>query len=278
MARASVFNVLDDFTSAGIVTAASADPGAARYELSDVRHGHFVCRIYGTIQDVRRTIAVEDLVLDTDAGRAEDTHVVYCGSCPDCLDRTTSWGRASVCGESTDRHYDRIMNVHIRPARAADLVRINEIYDHTVVDSHISFDLEPWDLERRTEWWTHYGDTGPYRVFVAEVDGYVVGIAYSSQFREKAAYRSSVETTVVVDPGFRASGIGRRLLVAVLDTVQTEGVHRAYAVVTLPNEASIGIHEALGYRLVGTLDEVGFKAGTYWTTAILEKRLDEDGE
>ena len=170
------------------------------------------------------------------------------------------------------------MKVHIRPACASDLVRINEIYDHTVVDSHISFDLEPWDLERRQEWWTHYAEAGPYRVFVAEVDGLVVGTAYSSQFREKAAYRSSVETTVVVDPGFRAAGIGRRLLAAVLDTVRAEGVHRAYAVVTLPNEASIGIHEALGYRMVGTLDEVGFKAGTYWTTVILEKRLDEDGE
>ena len=170
------------------------------------------------------------------------------------------------------------MNVHIRPACAADLVRINEIYEDTVVDSHISFDLEPWGLERRQEWWTHYGEAGPYRVFVAEVDGFVVGTAYSSQFREKAAYRSSVETTVVVDPGFRAVGIGRRLLATVLDNVRAEGVHRAYAVVTVPNEASIGIHESLGYRQVGTLDEVGFKAGAYWTTVILEKRLDADGE
>jgi phosphinothricin acetyltransferase len=64
----------------------------------------------------------------------------------------------------------------------------------------------------------------------------------------------------------------------VLDAVQAEGIHRAYAVVTLPNEASIGVHEALGYRRVGTLDEVGFKGGTYWTTVILEKRLHTDVE
>ncbi|MGB9358686.1 MAG: N-acetyltransferase family protein [Acidimicrobiia bacterium] len=169
------------------------------------------------------------------------------------------------------------MNVDIRRARASDLVRINVIYEHTVVGSAISFDLEPWDMERRHEWWTHYSDTGPYRVFVAEVDGHVVGTAYSSEFRDKAAYQTSVETTVVIDPDYRAAGIGRRLLSTVLDAVRSEGIHRAYAVVTLPNDASIGLHESLGYRLVGTLDEVGYKLGAYWTTAILEIRLDSDG-
>jgi phosphinothricin acetyltransferase len=76
------------------------------------------------------------------------------------------------------------------------------------------------------------------------------------------------------NPGYVAVGIGRRLLSTVLDAVQDEGIHRAYAIVTVPNEASIGLHEALGYRRVGTLDEVGFKLGRYWPTAILEKRLD----
>lgn len=165
------------------------------------------------------------------------------------------------------------MNVAIRPARQDDLARINEIYNGYIVDSPISFDLEPWNLEQRAAWWTHYGETGPYRVFVAEVDGRVVGAAYSSRYREKAAYRSSVETTVVVDPGYVAGGIGRQLLTVVLDAARDEGIHRAYAIVTVPNEASIGLHEALGYRLVGTLDEVGFKLGRYWSTAILEKRL-----
>ncbi len=168
------------------------------------------------------------------------------------------------------------MNVDIRQARANDLARINEIYDHTIVDSAISFDLELWDMERRNEWWAHYSNTGPYRVFVAEIDGRVVGVAYSSQFREKAAYRSSVETTVVIDPEYRAKGIGRLLLTTVLDVVRSEGIHRAYAVVTLPNDASIGLHESLGYRLVGTLDEVGYKLGRYWPTAILENRLESD--
>ena len=167
------------------------------------------------------------------------------------------------------------MSAVIRPATENDLDRINEIYNVYIVDSAISFDLEPWDLERRAAWWEHYAETGPYRVFVAEVDGRVVGTAYSTQYREKAAYRSSVETTVVLDPDHVAVGIGRRLLSTVLDAVRSEGIHRAYAIVTVPNEASIGLHEALGYSLVGTLDDVGFKLGKYWPTAILEKRLDD---
>ena len=168
------------------------------------------------------------------------------------------------------------MNVDIRRAREDDLPRINEIYDHTIVDTAISFDLEPWTMERRRAWWTRYSDAGPHQVLVAEVNGSVVGMAYSSQFRDKAAYEASVETTVVIDPDHRAGGIGRLLLDTVLETVRAEGVHRAYAVVTLPNDASIGLHESLGYRLVGTLDEVGYKLGEYWSTAILEKRLDSD--
>ena len=167
------------------------------------------------------------------------------------------------------------MDVVIRPARESDLARINEIYNVYIVDSPISFDLEPWDLEQRAAWWDHYADTGPYRVFVAEVDGDVVGTAYSTRYREKAAYRSSVETTVVLDPGYVAIGIGRQLVTTVLETLQSEGIHRAYAIITIPNEASVRLHEALGYRLVGMLDDVGFKLGRYWPTAILEKRLDD---
>jgi len=167
------------------------------------------------------------------------------------------------------------MDVVIRPARESDLARINEIYNVYIVDSPISFDLEPWDLEQRAAWWDHYADTGPYRVFVAEVDGDVVGTAYSTRYREKAAYRSSVETTVVLDPGYVAIGIGRQLVTTVLETLQSEGIHRAYAIITVPNEASVRLHEALGYRLVGMLDDVGFKLGRYWPTAILEKRLDD---
>jgi len=85
VARASVFNVLDDFAASGLVTVASAGPGAARYELADEGHDHFVCRGCGAIQDVPRTFAADDLSLDTDVGRIETTHIVYRGLCSSCL-------------------------------------------------------------------------------------------------------------------------------------------------------------------------------------------------
>jgi len=170
------------------------------------------------------------------------------------------------------------MGISIRPARADDLERINEIYNTTVVDSHVSFDLEPWDLDRRRVWWQRYDADGPYRALIAEVDGLPIGIAYSGPYRPKKAYRSSAETTIVLDPSHLRVGVGRRLLTALLDSLEHGGFHRAYAVVALPNDASIALHESVGFRVVGTLEGAGYKLGRYWSTTILERRLGEIAE
>ncbi len=167
------------------------------------------------------------------------------------------------------------MDVLIRPAHIGDLERINEIYNTTIVDSHVSFDMEPWDIGRRLLWWERYNAEGRFRVLVAEVDDAVVGVAYSSPYRPKEAYRRSAETTIVLYPDHLGMGIGRRLLTALLDSLRGDGFHRAYAIVALPNDASIGLHESLGFRTVGTLDEAGYKLGQYWATTILERWLDE---
>lgn len=159
-----------------------------------------------------------------------------------------------------------------------DLERINEIYNTTIVGSHISFDMEPWDLEQRLQWWERYNSDGPYRVLVADAAGAVVGVAYSSPYRPKEAYRSSAETTIALDSGHLRMGIGRRLLTALLDSLRGGGFHRAYAIVALPNDPSVAFHESLGFRAVGTLDEAGYKLGQYWSTTILERRLDEHEE
>jgi phosphinothricin acetyltransferase len=171
--------------------------------------------------------------------------------------------------------YAAAVGVFIRPAREKDLERINEIYNTTIVESHVSFDLEPWDLERRLRWWERYGPDGPFRACVTEVGGSVVGVAYSSPYRPKEAYQRSVETTIVLDPEHVGVGIGRRLLTTLLGTLRDDGIHRAYAIIALPNDASIGLHQSVGYRVVGTLDQAGYKLGKYWSTTILELRLDE---
>ena len=161
--------------------------------------------------------------------------------------------------------------VYVRDATPADFERINEIYNWTIVDNHVSFDTEPWDLARRREWWD--GRPEGLDVLVAELDGEVVGVAYSSFYRPKPAYRSSAETTIVLDTAYLRRGIGIALLGALIERIRHRGFHRAVAIIALPNDASIALHHHLGYRTVGTLTEVGQKLDRHWDTTLLELDL-----
>ena len=161
----------------------------------------------------------------------------------------------------------------VRRATADDLADITRIYDCYVVESHVSFDVEPWTEERRRRWWQEHQRHERLVVLVATLDDTVVGTAYSSWYRPKAGYERSVETSVVLDPDHTGRGIGRTLYAVLLEELAAAGVHRAYAVVALPNDASIGLHHALGFTDVGVEDESGFKLGRYWSTLTLEKRF-----
>jgi phosphinothricin acetyltransferase len=162
-------------------------------------------------------------------------------------------------------------SVHIRDATPEDLERINSIYNWTIVDNHVSFDLEPWDTARRRDWWDTRLDG--LDVLVAEIDDRVVGVAYSSFYRPKPAYRSSAETTIVLDTAHLRRGIGTVLLGSLIERLRERGFHRAIAIVALPNDPSIALHHRLGYRTAGTLTEVGHKSGRHWDTALLELDL-----
>jgi phosphinothricin acetyltransferase len=159
----------------------------------------------------------------------------------------------------------------VRDATEADLDRITEIYNQTIVDSHVSFDATPYDRDRRVRWWEERDPE--LDCLVAEIEGRVVGVAYSSWYRPKDAYRSSVETTIVLDAAATGQGLGTQLLGALVQRLITRGLHRAIAVIALPNDASVALHRRLGYREVGTLTEVGFKLGRYWDTVIFERDL-----
>ncbi len=163
------------------------------------------------------------------------------------------------------------MEVWIRQAVEADLERINEIYNAYIVDSHVSFDLDPWTIEKRRRWWEQRGE---YPALVVGTGDDVVGVAYASPYKDKAGYASSVETTVVLDPEVTGRKIGGLLLSKLLDEVAASGAHRAYAIVALPNDASIKVHHRLGFETIGVLDEVGHKLGQYWSTMILQKRFE----
>jgi phosphinothricin acetyltransferase len=164
-----------------------------------------------------------------------------------------------------------LMEPGIRAATDSDLPRINAIYNAYIVGRHTSFDLEPWTIADRTSWFEKYGTQGRYRVLVMEIDAVVVGFASSSPFRAKKAYDTSVETTIVFDERVLGRGLGKILLPALIDVLADCNVHRAYALIALPNEPSVSLHAANGYREVGVLEDVGYKLGAYHSVLIMER-------
>ena len=163
--------------------------------------------------------------------------------------------------------------IAIRHAVSADLVRISDIYDHYVLTTPITFDLEPPTMAERSEWFARYASAGRNQLFVAAEDGSVVGYADSHQFRQKRAYDTTVETTVYCDPEATGRGIGGALYTALFEALRGEDLRMAAAAITLPNDASVALHERFGFTLVGVQHEVGRKFDRYWDAAWYEKRL-----
>jgi phosphinothricin acetyltransferase len=111
---------------------------------------------------------------------------------------------------------------------------------------------------------------------VCERDGIVVGYAYASPHRLSPAYRWSVETSIYVHPEHHRTGIGRALYATLLQALHLLGYHRAYAGVTDPNPASVGLHEAVGFERFATFEEVGYKLGAWQSVIWLVYRLGND--
>ncbi|HEY1938040.1 MAG TPA: GNAT family N-acetyltransferase [Candidatus Angelobacter sp.] len=165
------------------------------------------------------------------------------------------------------------MPVTTRAATHADVPRLTEIYNHYVIHTPVTFDLEPYTVERRMEWFGQFAATGRHCLVVAEEDGKVVGYSGSMRFRAKPAYDTTVETTIYTAPETMGKGIGRKLYAALFDTLTGENVHRIVGGYTLPNAGSARLHEFFGFRPVGIFSEVGYKFGRYWDVQWMERPL-----
>ncbi|GAC1512467.1 MAG: GNAT family N-acetyltransferase [Candidatus Dormibacteraceae bacterium] len=163
--------------------------------------------------------------------------------------------------------------VEVRAATSDDLAAINDIYNRYILEAHYTFDLEPWTMEARREWFARYGSTGRYRVLVATSQDRVVGYANSSRYRTKAAYDVTVETSIYLEPESVGRGAGSRLYQELFKILDGEDLHRANAGITLPNPASIALHERLGFKRVAVFTEQGRKFDRYWDVAWYEKPL-----
>lgn len=165
----------------------------------------------------------------------------------------------------------------IRHATPADAEAIRAIYAPLVRDTAISFELEVpsvAEIQRRI------ASVVPHAPWlVLERGGQVVAYAYGHMWRERAAYRWTVETSIYVDGSARGRGVGRELYADLLDRLRKQGFALAIGGITLPNPASVALHERLGFRLVGVHTGCGWKMGRWWDVMFLQKELiRRDGE
>lgn len=167
--------------------------------------------------------------------------------------------------------------VNIRPAAAPDMARISEIYAHYVLHGLASFETEPPDEQEMTaRWKTITGRGLPY--IVAEDGGGILGYAYAGPYRTRRAYRFSVENSVYLDPAETGRGLGRTLLEQIIAACTQAGCRQMIAIIgDSGNAASIGLHRSLGFEETGTLRGVGFKAGR-WVDTVIMQRVLGDGE
>ena len=148
-----------------------------------------------------------------------------------------------------------------------------EIYNHYVVHTPITFDIEPFRVDQRRAWFEQHAERGRHRLFVAEEAGVVLGYASSHQFRVKPAYDSTVETSVYCAPECLRRGVGSTLYQVLFDALRGEDIASFIAGITLPNEASLVLHARFGFTHVGTMHRVGRKFGSYWDVAWHERMM-----
>ncbi len=163
--------------------------------------------------------------------------------------------------------------LRIRPAELNDLPRLTEIYNHYVLHTAVTFDVEPYTVETRQTWWQQFDSTGRYRLLVAEEQAKVVGYAGTTRFRPKAAYETTVETTIYCAPDMMGKGVGRTLYEALFRALEGEDIRRFVAGYALPNPASAALHERFGFKVVGVFTEIGRKFGRYWDVVWTERHV-----
>jgi L-amino acid N-acyltransferase YncA len=166
------------------------------------------------------------------------------------------------------------MTFFIRPATSDDAPAIQAIYAHHVLTGTGTFEIDPPDLADISARMAKVAARGwPWLVSVDE-GGAVNGYAYAGPFRERAAYDATVEDSIYIAPSAIGQGIGRALLIAVLDACTRAGAKEMLAVIgDSDNQASIGLHRALGFEDVGILRNVGVKFGRTLDVVILQKSL-----
>ncbi len=164
-------------------------------------------------------------------------------------------------------------NKILRLAAPQDAAQIAAIYTPYVLDTPSSFELDPPTAEEMGKRITSTLEKTPW--LVCEQDNEIKGYAYASLHRARAAYRWSVNVSAYVGTAHQRQGIGRALYTALLEMLPLQGYFSAFAGITLPNPASVGLHEALGFTPVGIYREAGYKLGRWYDVGWWQRSLGE---
>ncbi len=163
--------------------------------------------------------------------------------------------------------------IAIRAATPADIPAITAIYDHAVRHGTASFELEPPDVAEMARRRQALVEAG-YPYLVAEADGIVAGYAYAGPYRPRPAYRWSVEDSVYVAPALHRRGVGAALLRRLVTEAEQRGFRQMVAVIgDSAQTPSIALHRAAGFRLIGTIEHVGYKFGRWLDTVLMQRAL-----
>ena len=155
---------------------------------------------------------------------------------------------------------------------AADLPAINDIYNYYVPRSTCTYQLEPETVEARQAWFAaHRPDK--YPVTVAEIAGQIVGWGSLSKFRDRAAYDGSVEASVYIHHEHHRRGLGRALLVDLIERARASGFHTLIGGASADQTASVALQESLGFTRIGQFKEVGYKFGQWLDVVFLQLML-----
>ena len=168
------------------------------------------------------------------------------------------------------------MSIVIRPTIASDMQSICEIVNHYIATTTVNFRTEPQLVEEWASDWEKYHERYPWLVACRE--GKVIGMAYAGPWKARAAYDWCAEVTVYVAADCQRRGVGRLLYTRLLGCIETQRFHSAVAVIGLPNAPSVALHEALGFRHVGTLKDVGYKFGAWRDVGFWQKAIRATGD
>jgi L-amino acid N-acyltransferase YncA len=165
--------------------------------------------------------------------------------------------------------------MEVRLAQLTDAAAIRDIYNLEVTSSTVTFDLVPRTLEEQQEWIA--ARSGAHAAVVAVDDGEVVGFGSLSPYRDRPAYSTTVEDSIYVRRDRQGQGIGKLLLAELVRLATLHGFHAVMGRIVGGHDASIAVHQALGFEIVGTEREIGRKFGRWLDVVVMQRLLQADG-